>query len=98
MGQNYNIKASVIQTGFLSEPFAIGRGCRQGDPIAPYLFLICAQILFLLIDSNPEIKGIKINNNIHKITQFADDTTLILDGNRTSLLAALNTLEICQDS
>ena len=72
-----------------------------GDPIAPYLFLICAQILFLLIDSNSEIKGIKINNNIHKITQFADDTTLILDGNRTSLLAALNTLkflEICQDS
>ena len=31
---------------------------------------------------------------MYKITQFADDTTLILDDNRTSLEAALNTLEL----
>ena len=91
---NQNIKAAVLQSGFLSEFINIEEGCRQGDPIAPYLFIISAQILFLLIENNKCIGGIKIGRGNYKITQFADDTTLILDGTSVSLLAALNTLEI----
>ena len=34
-----------------------------------------------------------MNNYDHRITQYADDTTLILDGSERSLSAALNTLE-----
>ena len=48
-------------------------------------------LLFLM---NPEIIGFKINSKEFKITQFADDTTLILDGSQHSLQAALDTLEI----
>ena len=91
---NQNIKAAVLQSGFLSEFINIEKGCRQGDLIAPYLFIISAQILFLLIENNKCIGGIKIGRGNYKITQFADDTTLILDGTSVSLLAALNTLEI----
>ena len=40
------------------------------------------------------IKRITIKTIEFKISQFADDTTLILDGNESSLTAALNTLEI----
>ena len=43
---------------------------------------------------NNNIKGIHINNCSHKISQFAEDTTIFLDGSKDSLLAALNTLEI----
>ena len=43
---------------------------------------------------NNNIKGIHINNCSYKISQFADDTTIYLDGSKDSLLAALNTLEI----
>ena len=39
---NSNIKAAVLQAGVLSEFINIKRGCKQGDPIAPYLFIICA--------------------------------------------------------
>ena len=46
----------------------IGRGCRQGDPPSPYIFL-------------------------HILSQFANDTTIILDGSEKSLTAAIQTLD-----
>ena len=91
---NTDIKAYVLQCGFLSKEIKIGRGCRQGDPISSYLFLLGAEILTRLILLNPNISGLKIDGNEFKLTQFADDTTLILDGTEHSLQTALNTLEI----
>ena len=91
---NKNVQASILQSGYLSKFFTIQRGCRQGDPIAPYLFLLCAQILCLMVLYNNSIKGIHIGDKSYKITQFADDTSIFLDGEKESLLAALNTLEI----
>ena len=38
--------------------------------------------------------GLKLFSHCYKIAQFADNTTLILDGLQQSLQAALNTLEI----
>jgi hypothetical protein len=90
---NTNIKASIIQCGKLSEQFIVQRGCRQGDPIAPYLFILCAEILAILIKQNKDIKGIVINDEEHKISQYADDTSLALDGSEKSLFNALETLE-----
>ena len=77
---NTNVKAYVIQSGFLSASINIERGCRQGDPIAPYLFILCAQILCYMIIQNKKIRGINFNNTEIKISQYADDTTLILCG------------------
>ena len=57
---NVDITASIQQCGCLSDFFNIGKGCRQGDPIAAYLFILCAQILYLMIENNTEIKGITI--------------------------------------
>ena len=91
---NNNIKATIIQCGVLSDFIDIKRGCRQGDPISPYLFIIVAQILTVLVKNNKHIQGITIGNIEIKLTQFADDTTLILDGSIESLRAAFNTLEI----
>ena len=91
---NTNITAFVVQCGFLSDPINIMRGCRQGDPISPYLFLIGAEILARLIQKNNNIKGLSIKGIEFKLTQFADDTTIILDGSQQSLQATLNTLEI----
>ena len=46
-----------------------------------------------MVIHNRGIKGISLNNTEIKMSQYADDTTLILDGSRQSLMAALNTLE-----
>ena len=47
-----------------------------------------------MIIQNKKIRGINFNNTEIKISQYANDTTLILDGQAVSLHAALNTLEI----
>ena len=48
----------------------------------------------IAIRCNNSVKGIDIGNEIEvKITQFADDTTLILDGSKDSILNAVKILE-----
>ena len=71
-----NIKSTVIVNGNTSEWIKIERGCRQGDPVSQYLFILCAEILSIMIKEDPIIKGIKIRDTEHKIIQFADDTLL----------------------
>ena len=62
--------------------------------MASYLFLLCAEILCLMVKFNMSVHGISIANKEFKLSQYANDTTIILDGTRDSLLAALNTIEI----
>ena len=70
----------------MSNKVLINRGCRQGDPVASRLFIICAEILAIQIRNNAMIKGIRLMNKHEiKLSQFADDTTLILDGTEESL-------------
>ena len=91
---NNNVTAYISQCGFLSEKIPIERGCRQGDPIASYEFLLCSEILSQMLNSNKEIKGITICENEYLVSQFADDTTILLDGTQNSLTGSLNTLEV----
>ena len=65
-----------------------------GDPVAPYLSILCAEILAILIKQNKDIKGIFVYDKEHKLSQYADDTSLILDGSASSLFNALDTLEL----
>lgn len=91
----YNdITSTVIQSGFLSDFFQVKRGCRQGYPLSPYIFLLCAEILSLLLKQDNNVKGIKIGDTEYILTQFADDTTLLLDGSDQSFEATMKTLSI----
>ena len=90
---NTEIYASVFQCGYLSNPIYVGRGCRQGDPIAPYLFIICSFFLTAMVNQDKLVKGIKLGKEEVKIIQFADDTTIFLDGTEGSLQKALNIIE-----
>ena len=87
-----NISSAVSVSGHLSAFFNIERGCRQGDPLSPYLFVICAEFLATKIRKNKTIKGININNIEFKISQYADDTSVMLDGTERSLNQTLEEL------
>ena len=51
-------------------------------------------MLNYLISHNIDIKGLVFDYEEIKLFQFADDTTLILDGSKESLEVTLNTIEI----
>ena len=85
---------SVLVNGNATKQFKLGRGCRQGDPLSPYIFLICAEMLGYLIRKNQSISGIVIDNIECTMSQYADDSTVILDGSNRSLLQTLETLDL----
>jgi hypothetical protein len=56
---SYRIKVN----GELPDPFTPERGLRQGDPLSPYLFLICAEGFSALIEKaerEGKLRGIKV--------------------------------------
>ena len=87
-----NISSCINVNGLYSSYFPIGRGVRQGDPLSPYLYLLCAEILSIMIRENDTIKGIDINNQEFLLSQFADDTALSLDGSEESFNEAVRVL------
>ena len=60
------LKSTVIVNGQTSQWFTVERGCRQGDPTSPYIFILCVEILAIMIREDSNIKGIWINKVEHK--------------------------------
>jgi len=80
-----DIQSCVINNGFSAGFFDLSRGVRQGCPLSPYIFILCAEVLATAIRKDNEVKGITLGNTERKLSQYADDTTLILDGTQKSL-------------
>jgi len=60
--------------------------------ICSVLFILCAEVLADAI-RNDNIKGITVDGQEIKLSLYADDTTLILDGSRASFKNSLQVLE-----
>ena len=89
------MNACVAVNGGYTSWFSIQRGVRQGDPSSPYLYLICAEIMSLLIRANKDIKGINLTPEEKALlSQFADDTALFLDGSRKSSEESVHCLNL----
>ena len=86
-------ESCILNNGWASNFFETQRGVRQGCPLSPYLFILAAEVMAKAIRNNKNIKGISVNNQEVKISQYADDTTLILDGSLKSLSYSLDLLD-----
>ena len=90
-----DFSSRVNHVGNLLKSIDLGRGARQGDPIASLLFVLCIEILLVAIRSNPRIepytffKGLSHETITSKTEAFADDVTLTLPYKETSLREAI---------
>jgi hypothetical protein len=75
-------RATVVCQGEPSAFFSLGRGVRQGCPLAPFLFTIVAEALSQLLLAAVEegvVDGLRMQDGSQQIiNQFADDTFLFL--------------------
>uniref|UniRef100_A0A803P2Y2 Reverse transcriptase domain-containing protein n=1 Tax=Cannabis sativa TaxID=3483 RepID=A0A803P2Y2_CANSA len=76
-----SVQYNIVSSGYTIGPIIPTRGLRQGDPISPYLFLICAEGLSALIQRYEErklIHGCKVANGAPVVSHmlFADDCFL----------------------
>jgi hypothetical protein len=80
------VSYSILINGRPQGSFVPSRGLRQGDPLSPYLFILCAEALSSMIKSavsDGRISGIPISRRGIRIDNlfFADDSILFCGAN-----------------
>ena len=40
--------------------FNLERGARQGDPLSPYILILCLEVLFIQIRNDRSIRGFQV--------------------------------------
>ncbi|KAJ9545225.1 hypothetical protein OSB04_024932 [Centaurea solstitialis] len=96
MGCICTAKASILINGSPSKEFHLGKGARQGDPLAPFLFILAAEGLSVVMREAHRanlFNGVKLDNLDEELSvfQFADDAIFIGDW---SLINAKNLIRI----
>ncbi|KAM6546692.1 hypothetical protein CsatB_027428 [Cannabis sativa] len=96
-----SVSYSVLLNGCPLKKFMPQRGLRQGDPLSPFLFLLCQEVLLKLIlkaEAQGLIHGIKIGRSTPQVSHlmFVDDTILFARANERdakTLIDCLTTYE-----
>ncbi|KAL6566436.1 hypothetical protein OROGR_002051 [Orobanche gracilis] len=89
---------SILVNGCATKEFSMERGLRQGDPMAPFLFLIVAEGLSGLMRAAVDrgiFNGFKVGDDQQLIShlQYADDTLLVGDYSDTNIKAMKSILK-----
>ena len=89
---------SIMINGKPYDHLQPSRGIRHGDPLSPYLFLLCTEgftTLFKKVNMERRIIGVSICRSAPKITNllFADDSLLFCQASQTEVAAITKILQ-----
>lgn len=98
-----SVSFSILINGHPTDPFNPKRGIRQGDPLSPYIFILCAEVLSGLINKeqrNGHITGVAIATNAPAISHllYADDSILFCRAKLDEATAIMNVLKTYQQA
>ena len=93
---------SILVNGKPKGLIHLSGGFRQGDPLSPFLFLLCTEGLHGLINkaaSNGDITGFRLCRHGPKLTHlfFADDSLLFYRANSTECSKVMDLLSVHED-
>ncbi len=72
------VNSAVQINGYISAPFKVARGIRQGCPLSCALYVLISETVLNFIRKDRMVRGVTILRVQHKINSFADDTNLTL--------------------
>ncbi|KAK4400699.1 putative ribonuclease H protein, partial [Sesamum angolense] len=90
----YSFMLNGKQFGFVKPE----RGIRQGDPLSPYLFILCAEGFSCLLQAkehNGDIRGVAVTRRAPKVSHllFADDTLIFSQATKGAMRCIRGILE-----
>ena len=84
-----NTLSCVLNEGVSTGYFKVERGVRQGDPLSPYLFILCIEIMAHRVRTDNSVEGINFGDKETKLVLYADDMTIF-----TSNVKSINRLKV----
>ena len=90
---------SVLVNGIPGFSFSPSRGIRQGDPLSPFLFILCAELLTRNLASaslnREKLVGVSVGHSRVRIPflTFADDTMIFAKASDSSCIAIRQILD-----
>ena len=92
-----NPQSCVTNNGFVTPFFPLECRVRQGCPLSGILFVIGVELLASGIRSDKSIKGLSLNSKELELSQYADDTTCLVEdtSSASNLFEKLDLFRLC---
>lgn len=75
-----SVQYAIQINGTVVGEFEPTRGLRQGDPLSPYLFIMCTEVLSQFLNSNQDVQGLKLGRTVPAINHLLYAYDLLLLG------------------